>query len=408
MSLPVPKVEIGFDLIGANAPVFTLDDPVKGKLNNTQYTLSGTRFFDVTDKVKSIAIRRGKNRQLDTYDAGLANVVFINNDRTFDPEYPDSPYAGQIIPRRAVRISSEGEIIFTGTVDDWNLSYDPSGYSEASAACSDGFSLFRNQTLSAGTATPQLPGARVQTVLDNPSVNWPTDKRDIETGTIQLGADVIAENTNALDYLRSVSNSEFGDLFISKTGDLVFRDRNLVTDPNFVTFADDGTGIAYQQMQVVYGSELLYNEVSLTNYANVTATATDVASIEQYGVFTLTETGLLTQNSSDLVNLALIQASKFSQPEYRFESVTLILDKYDSATQRTLLDLEIGDIVNVKFTPNGIPPAITKFAQIIRIDHDVSPTAHVLSFGFSTVEKNPWTLSDPAFGRLSAGNILTF
>ena len=197
-------------------------------------------------------------------------------------------------------------------------------------------------------------------------------------------------------------------MFISKDGSIVFRDRSLSTDPNFVTFADDGTGIAYQQMQVVYGSEVLYNEVSLTNYAQVTATASDRASIAQYGVLSLAETGLLVQNTSDLVNLSVTLASKYSNPEYRFESVTLIMDKYDSTTQQRLLDLEIGDVVNVKFTPNGIPPAITKFAQIIRIDHDVTPTAHILSFGFSTVEKNPWTLSDPAFGRLSAGNILTF
>lgn len=408
MALPVPKVEIGFDVTGANAPVFTLDDPVKGRLDNTQYTLSGTRFFDVTDKVKSIVVRRGKNRQLDIYDAGLANIVFINNDRTFDPEYPDSPYAGQIIPRRAVRISSEGKLVFTGTVDDWNLSYDPSGYSEAAAACSDGFSLFRNQTLPAGTATPQLPGERINTVLDDPNVDWPDDKRSIELGTITLGADVVEADASALDYLRTVAKSETGDLFISKDGSIVFRDRSLSTDPNFVTFADDGTGIGYQQMQVVYGSELLYNEVSLTNYAQVTATASDSASIAQYGVLSLAETGLLVQNTSDLVNLSVTLASKYSNPEYRFESVTLIMDKYDSTTQQRLLDLEIGDVVNVKFTPNGIPPAITKFAQIIRIDHDVTPTAHILSFGFSTVEKNPWTLSDPAFGRLSAGNILTF
>jgi hypothetical protein len=408
VSLPVPKVEIGFDLLGANAPFLTLDNPVKGKLDDAGFPLSGTIFFDVTQRVKSVAIRRGKNRQLDTYDAGLANIVFINNDRTFDPVNPNSPFAGQIIPRRAVRISSEGEVIFTGTVDDWNLSYAPNGYSEASAACSDAFSLLKNQTVPAGTATPQLPGVRIDEVLDAPSVNWPTDKRSLETGTTELGANVLDEDTNALEYLRQIARSEPGQVFISKTGNFVFQDRNLSSEPNFITFSDDGTGVGYQDMQVVYGSELLYNEISLTNYLNDTATASDIASIGSYGVLQLQQTDLLIQNGSDLINIALLLATKYSQPEYRFESVSLILDKYDADTQRRLLELELGDIVQVKFTPNGIPPAIEKFAEVIRIDHDISPSAHIMSVGFSTVEKGSWTLSDPAFGRLSAENILSF
>ena len=408
MSLPVPKVEVGFDVVGANAPFFRLDDPVKGVLDNTQYPLSGTIFYDITDRVTSVAIRRGKNRQLDQYDAGLANIVLNNLDRTFDPEYPDSPYAGQIIPRRAVRISSEGQIIFTGTVDDWNLSYEPSGYSEASAACSDAFSLLKSQTIAAGTATPQLPGARIEYVLDQPSVDWPQDKRDIDSGTITLGADVIQEDTNALDYLRTVALSESGQVFVGKEGDLIFRDRNLATAGTPILFSDDGMGVGYTEIKVVYGSELLYNEVVLSNFENETATASDLDSIAQYGVLTLNENGLLASEGEELVNLALLQVRKYANPEYRFEALSVILDKFDSPTQQSLLNLEIGDIVQVKFTPNGIPPAINKYAEVISINHDMTPEAHVMSLGFSSVENSPWRLSDPVFGRLSSGNVLSF
>ena len=30
MSIPIPKVEIGFDITGSNAPLFTLDSATKG------------------------------------------------------------------------------------------------------------------------------------------------------------------------------------------------------------------------------------------------------------------------------------------------------------------------------------------------------------------------------------------
>ena len=96
----------------------------------------------MTDKVQTIAIQRCKNRQLDQYDPGLANVVFNNNDRTFDPEYEASPFFGQIIPKRQIRISSGGIVQFFGVIDDWNLTYEPSGDSLVAAACSDATSFF--------------------------------------------------------------------------------------------------------------------------------------------------------------------------------------------------------------------------------------------------------------------------
>jgi hypothetical protein len=408
MALPIPKVEIGFDVKGANAPFFRLDDPVKSQLDSTLYPLSGTVFYDVTDKVRSVAIRRGKNRQLDTFDAGLANIVFNNLDRTFDPEYADSPFAGQIIPRRAVRISSANQVIFTGTIDDWNLSYDVSGYSEASAACSDAFSLFANQVIAAGTATPQLPGQRISYVLDQPTVDWPDDKRAIQPGTIGLGADIIEADTNALQYLRTVAQSESGQVYIGKEGEFIFSDRNLAADDDFVVFADDGSGIGYQALQVVYGSELLYNEISLTNFQDTTATAIDTASVAEYGVLSLTQSGLLVNETGELVNLAVLLAKRYGNPEYRFESLSVILDKHSPAVQGQLLELEIGDVVQIKFTPNNIPPAIQKFNEVIRIDHEITPDAHIMSFGFSSVENSPWRLSDPVFGRLSSGNVLSF
>lgn len=408
MTIPVPKVELGFNLVGSDAPFFTLDSATKGRLDNTDFRLSGFIFYDVTNRVKSVAIKRGKNRQLDEFDPGLANIVFSNQDRTFDPEFPDSPFAGQIIPRRTVRISSGGLPIFTGSVDDWNLQYDPSGESEASAACSDNFASLNNQSLAAGTATPQTTSERINAILDTPNVNWPQQDRLIEEGLTLLGADVIEEGTNALQYLRTVSASEPGSLFVGKQGRIIFKDRNPSASDDYLVFSDDEDGIGYQNLKVVYGSELLYNQISISNVFSETATATDTASVNEYGALSYKKDGLLISNSSDLLNIAVLLATRYGQPEYRFESIDLVLNRYDFATQEKIIGLEIGDVVQVKFTPNGIPPAISKFAEVIRVDHSISPELHVVSLGFATIEKAAWTLSDPVFGRLSAENILSF
>jgi hypothetical protein len=403
MAIPRPTVEIGFDLVGANANLLTLDNPIKGKLNDPAYPLGGQIFYDVTDKVKSIATRRGKNRQLDEFDGGLANVVFDNNDRTFDPEYVNSPYYGQIIPKRAIRIFSGGNPVFQGVIDDWNLNYDPGGFSEASAAASDAFTLFNTQTLPAGTATAQNSGQRVNAILDLPDVNWSTQEREIETGLTTLGADVYEQDTNVLEYLRTVARTEPGNLFIARDGKVVFTDRNAAPTSGEVTLSDDGTGIPYQGMKVVYGSELLYNEIVIGSLAAGTVVARDTASIADYGVLNLTQTGLLMSDPTYVQSLAIYYASKYSQPEYRFESVEIVIDELSDEQQQAILGLEIADFVTIKFTPNGIAPAIEKIAEIIRIDDDITPESHVVSLGFATLDYFLLVLDDPEFGKLDRG-----
>jgi hypothetical protein len=403
MGVPRPSVQIGFDLVGANANLLTLDNPVKGKLDTPAYPLGGQIFYDVTDKVKSIATRRGKNRQLDEFDGGLANVVFDNNDRTFDPEYVNSPYYGQVIPKRAIRIFSGGQPRFQGVIDDWNLAYDPGGFSEASAASSDAFTLFNTQTLPAGTATAQKAGSRVNAILDLPDVNWSTQDRTIDTGLTTLGADVFVEDTNVLEYLRTVARSEPGNLFIGKNGHVVFTDRNSAPTAGEVVLADDGTGIPYQGMKVVYGSELLYNEIVIGSDLAGTVVAQDTASIAQYGVLNLTQTGLLMSDPTYVQNLAIYYASKYSQPEYRFESVDIVIDELSDDQQQAILGLEISDFVTIKFTPNGIAPAIEKIAEVIRIDDDITPESHVVSLGFATLDYFLLVLDDPEFGKLDRG-----
>ena len=409
MGIPTPLVEIGFDLTEAGTgPFLRLDDPIAGKLDSAEWTLGGTIFYDVTNKVRSIVIQRGKNRLLDNYDPGLCNVVFNNNDRTFDPEFAASPYYGQIIPKRSIRISSNGVNTFTGVIDDWSLQYSPDGDSIASSAASDALVYFASQTLSARTSTVQKSGERVAEILADPSVNWPASDSDIETGETTLGADVVPESQNVLSYLRTITKSEPGSLFISKSGDVVFRDRRTAPTSGGLIFSDEGTNIPYQNLEISYGSEYLHNQISITSEIAGTATASDSDSIGEYGVINFTQSSLLIDTLTDTQALADYYASKFSQPEYRFESVDVTLVRLSSEEQAAVLALEIGTVVEIRFTPNGIAPAISKFAEIIRIDHNVDPQNHLVSFGFSTLDYALLVLDDTTFGKLDSGNALAF
>lgn len=398
MAAPIEKVELGFDQsFSANPNFFTLNDATKGQLDNTSYPLAGLQFVDVTARVRSYSISRGRNNIFNAFPAGQVRVEFNNHDRAFDPLYASSPYAGNIIPRREIRITAAGIVQFSGWIDDWNLSYTPDGNSVVDAVAYDAMSILSKQTLALGTPTSQLTGARVDSILDD--IEWSSQLRDLDTGAATLGTQVIADNTNAINYLQNVANSEPGLLFVGKTGKVTFRDRRAVaTSADLLDFG--GTAIPFQNLEVIYGSEKLFNEVVLARTDGGTATAIDSQSIADYGLRNLTQNELLLNDDLDLAELALVLAQRFSQPQYRFGSLEVALHKLTPTQQEAVLSAEIGTVSRVTFTPNGIGDPIVRFVEVIRMEHTVAPTTHFVNFGFQAVDFAPLVLDDAEFGKL--------
>lgn len=402
------KVEIGFDLVLPTGPFFTLDDPVKGQLDNTQYTLAGFQYYDVTEWVTDVGVQRGKADYIANISSGELVVTLNNLNRYFDPLFADSPFFGNIKPKRVVRYSIEGVQQYQGVIDDWNLEYDIAGDSTATFVASDGFVYVNNQTLAGGTATPQLSGARVTSILDNEFVQWPDDQRDIDPGTVTFGADVIPENQNVLGYLQQIELAELGLLFVDKTGKIVYRDRNHIpTTSDLVSFSDDGTGIGYSNMVISYGSEDLVNEVVASSIITTNeTTASDLDSQAEYGIFNNTYTDLLLATDTDIETFATTILAKYNQPVYRFKEIQIRLNDLDSADLLAVLNLELGDFVQVTFTPSNVPPAITRYAQIIRMtqNSDVSGE-QIVTFGLDTLNFTYLVLDDLVFGRLDEGSL---
>ena len=404
MSVPNTTVEIGFDLSSLGGPFFTLDDSVQGVLDNTEFTLGGTLFYDVSQFLLGVQVSRGRSRELDRYNAGQTNVVLDNRARTFDPLYSLSPYAGQIVPHREIRISSNGSAVFYGVIDDWNLDYSPTGDNTATAIGSDGFTLLATQSLSAHTATSELTGARVNAVLNRPEVNWPASSRVVDTGNATLQADVVNDGTNVLEYLQLIELSEPGNVFIGKDGYFNFQDRAVAVSSSAVTtFADDGSGIDFNNLQVVYGSEQLYNRIVITRANGTPQIADDTDSQNQYGISTLNQDNLLLSTDAQSLQLADFLLGRYSEPEYRFETLEIEMANLTTAQQNEVLGLELTQVVEVKFTPNGIGTAIEKYAQITGITHRTNSISHSVTIGLSTLDYASFVLDDSVFGLLDSG-----
>lgn len=406
MATPTVTVEVGFDLTGLGGPFFKLDDPDQGVLDNLDYTLGGTLFVDISNRVRTINITRGKSRELDRFTAGLASVDLNNNDRAFDPEYTSSPFYSQITPRRDIRIKANGSAVFYGYIDDWNLNYSTDGLSTARIDSSDAFTILAQQVLTGHTATSQLTGARFGDVLGRPEIDWPTAARLIETGQQLLQADVVDAGTNALEYLQLVNTTEPGSFFVGAEGNITFVDRvDAISSTGLPVFSDDGTGIGFTELSVIYGSELLYNRVIVSRLNGGTAIAEDSDSQNTYGITVLEQDGLLTANDTDVTSLAAYLLSQYSEPEYRFESLGVVLEDLTAPNVATVLSLELGDVVQVKFTPNSIGTQINKYARVIRVDHDIRPASHRLLFGFQTLDYASFILNDAVFGKIDTGRL---
>lgn len=402
MALPAQLVELGFDLsFSGNPNLFTLDDDPKGKLDGL-YGLGGLQFIDVTSRVRTINIQRGRSNLFSAFPAGQVSIELNNHDRAFDPLYADSPYFGNIIPRRAIRVTSGGIVQFNGWVDDWNLSYLPNGDSVVAAIATDATSIIAQQTLTAGTPTAEFSGTRINSILDRSEVNWSTELRDIDAGLQTLGTQPIEDSTNVLQYLQTVAASEPGQLFIDKTGKITFRDRENYPTSDTVTYLG-GTGIPFQNIAVVYGAENLYNEVQLSRSGGGTVVATDPDSQNSYGIKNLTIDGLLMNTDAQLIELSLVYAQRYSQPQYNFESVEVNLNKLDDTKQAQMLDLEIGSVVRIEFTPNNIGDPIISYNRVIGIDHLINTSSHYVTLGFEALDYTALVLDDEVFGKLDSG-----
>jgi hypothetical protein len=379
----IPTVRIAFDLSLAGAGnFFTLDDPTKGELDNATFLLAGEVFEDVSDDVRSVSVRRGRSRELTAFTAGQASVVLDNRARLYDPTAgtATSPYGPSILPRKALSIEVGGQALFTGIVEDWDLQFSLDGDAITTAKSTDGFTLLAGNIVTPGTATPEGSGARVDSILDD--VDWPVAKRRIATGVASLGADVVADNTTALSYLQTIDVSEGGALFIAKDGSVEFLERTASQGATVMSFTDDGTGVPFSDISLEFGTESLFTQVSV-QYVGGTAVATAGSTVlGNYGLIELNIKTLLA-DSDEADDIADFYLFRYSEPQVRIDQLEVRMNGLSAAQQLQVLDLELGDPVDIVFTPQGVGSPIERVVVVDQIEHNITPADHNVRINFS-------------------------
>jgi hypothetical protein len=247
--------------VGFLADAFTLDSST---LDGTDVLDGSTDFVDITEYVQAVNINRGRQTQLDTFNAGTLNIVANDqaSGRQFDPLNTDSPwYQGDlgIAPRRQVQVyggTAGTAAMFSGYVFDLNIDYAEPQLSTATILGVDALAQLSQTTLTAFTPSAELTSDRVNTILNRSEVAWSTALRLISTGVATCGSVAYEDATNALAALQAVQFAEDGRLFADRSGNINF-DARVSTSFGTAVASLGGTAVGaipIQSLSNIYGA----------------------------------------------------------------------------------------------------------------------------------------------------------
>ena len=380
--------------VGFLADAFTLDS---SKLDGTDVLNGSTDFVDITEYVTNININRGRATQLDTFPSSSCSIVADDRAaaRYFDPLNTASEwYSGGtvgIAPRRQFQVyggTAGTTSMFSGFVYDLNIDYAEPNLSTATIVATDALGQLGQTVLTAFTPSSQLTSARVSAILDRPEVAFSTALRNIETGLATCGTVAYEDATNVLTALQDVATAEGGRLFVDRSGSLNFDARIAVSFGTAVASFGGTAGLPILSLSNVYGAETVVNRVAVQiDGGTASSIASGTASQAEYGIKTLSLTGVPLATDAAGSALALSLLTRFQDPVVRFSEMDVLLGALTTAQQQTMAGLEIGDILSVSKTFSvGTPATVTQNVVVESIRHSINPQRHTVTIGLGQVQ----------------------
>lgn len=229
-----------------------------------------------------------------------------------------------------------------------------------------------------GFTTAVLTGTRIGKVLDE--VDWPAADRVLDAGQFSMQAVTKPfGTTTVLAYVQNLLDSEGypADAFIDGQGRFVFQDRAHATPASAATFGDGAAELPYElggTTAPTLDDLSIINEVSLTANNGQAQISTDSTSQTNYGIRTLSKSGLQNASDSDVATVAAAIITRYKTPSTRLAALAIhpLDDPTDLFPQ--VLGRELNDRITVHrtfFAGGG-----SQFSLDVRIEgitHDITP-----------------------------------
>jgi hypothetical protein len=184
-----------------------------------------------------------------------------------------------------------------------------------------------------------------------------------------------------------------------------------ITAPAVYSFADanaqslfSGTAIYFTDLQVVYGSEQLYNDIQVVGI-NATAVTEDTTSQSLYGLRGYSQTDNLTTSTTKPGEIASAFLGEFRLPEYRAEQMTIALEALSTAHQNIVLGIEIRDVVRVAFKPSNTGSSVDKYYQVLGMSSNSDVERDAITFNLASLDNLPFRLDSTFLGVLDTDTL---
>jgi hypothetical protein len=214
----------------------------------------------------------------------------------------------------------------------------------------------------------------------------------------------------SLAAMQTVTDSEYGALYVDASGSFVFQDRSVTAGSiggTATTFADNGTGILYAEVNWILNDVLIYNKATITRTGGTPQVATNQASIDKYFLQSYYLDGLLMQ--TDAVALDYAQAYVASRAETSIRCDSVLLDLYSDNYNTGIiaaLSLDFFDPIKVVTTQPG-GSTIEKTLQIFGTRTVITPNSWKVQFTTLEPVIDAFILNDTIYGTLDY-NVLSY
>lgn len=332
--------------------------------------------IDISNQVNKVTIRRGYDLLQEEFQAGTAIVTIIDLNGDWNPTSLTSPYAGKLVPLRKVRISADGNFLFSGYTTAYNYRWDKEqNVGFVTLELVDAFRLLNmaNITSVTGGTAGQTTGTRITAILD--TVGFPNSMRAIEAGSTTVQVDP-GNSRTSLEAIKNMEFSEQGAFFIQPSGNAQFVSRASIqaksgVNPTF--FSNDGTGITYRNIVTALDDKLIINQTSITRKDGTAQTASNTDSQIKYFPHSYTATELLVETDAQALDIARAYTATRAETTLRVDSLTLDLNTADyNAGTTAALTLDFFDTIRVKNVGQD-GTVIDKTLQCMGVSHEVTP-----------------------------------
>jgi hypothetical protein len=103
--------------------------------------------------------------------------------------------------------------------------------------------------------------------------------------------------------------------------------------------------------------------------------------------------------------LADVIVARFAEPLLRVNGIEVVLNVLSAQHVDELLALDLGSLVQVKYTPSGIGETIDQFVRLDSIEHNITAAQHRIRFSFSQGEAPALVLDSATFGILDTNTL---